>query len=234
MSFDAEKLKKRRRPVGLPFKIEKIGHVVLNTADIERAVRFYTEVLGFSVSDVYPESMVPGGMVFMRCNHDHHGVALVGSMKGGNPNNELNHLAFEVKSLDEVIRARDHLKKHKLAIDFEGRRRAGVQIAVEFRDPDNHRLEIFWGVDQVGSDGTVRPPAEWKWAHSLAEAIDDPVRGQDTTLYDPALARRMKAEKGKKGAALARSLATQNAKLGIAAAKQPTTQKTKRVAKKKR
>jgi hypothetical protein len=39
----------------------------------------------------------------------------------------------------------------------------------------------------VGSDGHVRPPAEWKWAHTLEEAIRDPVRGQDTTLADPAL-----------------------------------------------
>jgi catechol 2,3-dioxygenase-like lactoylglutathione lyase family enzyme len=203
MPFDADRLKARKRPPGLPFKINKIGHIVLNTADMERAVRFYTEVLGFSVSDVYPESMVPGGMVFMRCNHDHHGVALVGIMKGKNPNNELNHLAFEVKSLDEVIRAREHLKKHKVQVDFEGRRRAGVQIAVEFRDPDNHRLEIYWGVDQVGAEGYVRPASEWKWAHSLEEAVNDPVRGQDTALYDPALTKRMKKAKPKKAPARA-------------------------------
>ena len=48
---------------------------------MERSVRFYTEVLGFEISDIYPDEMVPGGMVFMRFNEDHHGVALVGSMK---------------------------------------------------------------------------------------------------------------------------------------------------------
>ncbi|MFI4988303.1 MAG: VOC family protein, partial [Alphaproteobacteria bacterium] len=42
-----------RRPAGLPFRIGKIGHVVLNVSDLERSVRFYTQVLGFSVSDVY-------------------------------------------------------------------------------------------------------------------------------------------------------------------------------------
>jgi hypothetical protein len=90
-------------------------------------------------------------------------------------------------TLDEVILARDHLKKHGVPIDFEGRRRAGVQIAVEFRDPDNHRLEIFWGLDQVGSDGQARPAHEWKGARSLKEAIANPVRGQDTSLRNPAL-----------------------------------------------
>jgi catechol 2,3-dioxygenase len=181
MAMDYDRLKTLKRPHGLPFRISKIGHVVLNVSDLARSVEFYTQVLGFSVSDVYPEAMVPGGMVFMRCNADHHGVALVGSMKGASPNIELNHFAFEVGTLDEVLRARDHLQKHKVQIDFEGRRRAGVQIAVEFRDPDGHRLEIFWGLDQVGSNGTVRPPEEWKWSHSLEDAIRDPVRGQDTS-----------------------------------------------------
>jgi catechol 2,3-dioxygenase len=187
MPVDVEKLKQLKRPQGLPFRINKIGHVVLNCSDLKRSVEFYTQVLGFQVSDVYPEEMVPGGMVFMRCASDHHGVALVGSMTAASPNVELNHFAFEVGTLDEVVRARNHLKKHKVQIDFEGRRRAGVQIAVEFRDPDGHRLEIYWGLDQVGSDGHVRPPSEWKGAHSLAEAIRNPVRGQDTTLADPTL-----------------------------------------------
>ena len=64
---------------------------------------------------------------------------------------------------------------------------AGCQLAVEFRDPDNHRLEIYWGIDQIGSEGHVRPSTEWKGAQSLEEAIAEPVRGQDTTLHDPAL-----------------------------------------------
>jgi catechol 2,3-dioxygenase-like lactoylglutathione lyase family enzyme len=179
--------KRLQRPLGLPFRIAKLGHVVLNVGDLERSVKFYTQVLGFAVSDVYAPELVPGGMVFMRYNADHHGVALVGSLTRPSDSFELNHLAFEVATLDEVLRARDHLRRHGVAIDFEGRRRAGCQIAVEFRDPDGHRLEIYWGVDQVGSDGAVRPQAEWKGARSLAAAIADPVRGQDTTLQDATL-----------------------------------------------
>jgi catechol 2,3-dioxygenase-like lactoylglutathione lyase family enzyme len=186
---DVERLKSLKRPQGLPFRIGKIGHVVLNVSDLERSVRFYTEILGFSVSDVYPPEMMPGGMVFMRCNADHHGVALVGTLRETSPHEELNHLAFEVATLDEVLRARDHLRRQGIVIDFEGRRRAGCQIAVEFRDPDGHRLEIYWGLDQVGSDGHVRPASEWKGAKSLDEAIDNPVRGQDTSLHDATLRR---------------------------------------------
>jgi catechol 2,3-dioxygenase len=210
--FDAAKLEAMQRPTGLPFRIGKIGHVVLHCRDIERTVRFYTEILGFAVSDVYPNDMVPGGMVFMRCNSDHHGIGFVGCMPEQSQHIELNHIAFEVATLDEVLRARDHLQRHGVALDFEGRRRAGSQISVEFDDPDGHRLEIFWGLDKVGSDGRIRPAAEWKWAHSLEDAIADPCAGQDTSLADPALLRQRSDDEKRRN--LEHSLKTQAAKLG--------------------
>jgi catechol 2,3-dioxygenase-like lactoylglutathione lyase family enzyme len=183
--IDVDELKGLARPKGMPFRIGKLGHVVINVRDVARSVHFYTEMLGFEVSDIYPDEMVPGGMAFLRCNPDHHGIALVGSMTAASENVELNHIAFEVATLEEVIRARDHLLRHGVAIDFEGRRRAGCQLAVEFRDPDNHRLEIYWGIDQIGSDGRARPREEWKGMRGLEAAIADPVRGQDTTLHTP-------------------------------------------------
>src|ERR1700752_2378441 len=121
--YEPERVKRLERPHGLPFRIAKLGHVVLNVRDVERSARFYTEVLGFQISDVYPEEMVPGGMVFWRCNPDHHGIALVGSMTAQAANVELNHIPFEVPTLDEVIRARDHLQLHRVKIHFGGRGR---------------------------------------------------------------------------------------------------------------
>jgi len=186
-SDEARAVRETAPPTGLPFNITKLGHVVLMVQDLKRSVDFYTQILGFRVSDVYPDTMMPGGMVFMRCNTDHHGVALVGQGETDAKNIELHHLAFEVATLDEVIRARDHLQKYQVKIDFEGRRRAGVQVAVEFRDPDNHSLEIYWGLDQIGSNGQARPPEEWREALSLKDAVADPPVGQDTTLADAAL-----------------------------------------------
>src|ERR1700739_1283353 len=123
--YDPDRVRSLRRRQGHPFHIGKLGHVVLNVRDVERSARFYTEVLGFEVSDVYPEEMVPGGMVFLRYNTDHHGVALVGSLKGPAANADLNHIAFEVAALDEVVRAYNHLRRNRVQIDFAGRRRAG-------------------------------------------------------------------------------------------------------------
>ena len=144
--MDAQEVGKMHRPQGMPFRCNKIGHVALYVKDPFASAKFYTEVMGFSVSDAYDSNMMPGGTVFLRCSADHHGVAL-----------------------------------------FEGRRRAGCQLAIEFTDPDGHNLEIYWDIDQVGSDGRVRPAEEWKGATSLEAAIADPVVGQDPTVQDRSL-----------------------------------------------
>ncbi len=174
-------------PDDLPFRIRKIGHVVLRASNLERSVAFYTGILGFRVSDVYPEEMMPGGMVFMRCNTDHHGLALVGGMAAASTGSELHHMAFEVETLDEVFRARRRLRERGVPLNFQGRRRAGAQIAVEFLDPDGHQLEIYWGLDQLGDRDTARPASEWRWAHTLEEAIANPPPGQVLPPIDPCL-----------------------------------------------
>jgi catechol 2,3-dioxygenase len=170
-------------PAGLPFTVRKLGHVVLRVQDLQRSVAFYTGVLGFRVSDVYPDSMMKGGMVFLRCNADHHCLALVGGMKEDASAKELHHLAFELATLEELVRSREHLRKHGGKIDYEGRRRAGCHIAVECRVPDTPVLGLVWGLDLVGSDARVRPPEEWREEATLEEAIAHAPPGQDTTRH---------------------------------------------------
>ncbi len=188
-SDEAEAVRAKAPDGPLPFDIRKIGHVVLFVTDFDRSIDFYTKILGFRVSDYYPDTMMDGRMVFMRCNADHHGVALVGAGNAPASRSGIHHMAFEVDSIDEVLAARDHLEAHDVPIDFLGRRRAGAQVAVEFRDPDGHCLEIYWGLDQVDGDGKVRSPDEWREVFSLEEAVDNPPPGQDTTLADPSLRR---------------------------------------------
>jgi catechol 2,3-dioxygenase len=174
----------------LPFAVRKLGHVVVNVADLEKSRRFYTEVLGFQPTDIYGDDKMPGGMVFLRCNGDHHCLALIGGAPpAGDAKRTLHHLAFELATLDEVFRARDHLKRHGAKIVYEGRRRAGCQVSVEFLDPDGHHLELFWGLDQIGTDGRVRPAAEWRQTATLEDAVRFAPPGQDTTLHDASLKR---------------------------------------------
>ena len=159
----------------------------VRSAAIDRFLRHHAGAQGF---DVYSEDLMPGGMVFLRFNADHHGVALVGGLQESARGRDLHHFAFEVATLDEVFHVRNHLRAHGVPIVFEGRRRAGVQIAVEFTDPDGHNLEIYWGMDRIDVDQRVRPPSEWRGATTLEEAVANPVRGQAPVVTDPSLTRR--------------------------------------------
>lgn len=171
------------RPAGIPFSIAKIGHVVLSVKDVGASVKFYTEILGCSVSDVYPDQLIPGKMAFLRFNNDHHGIGLIANAEAdGSGTRELHHIALEITSLDELVLAREYFRSRGVPIVREGRRRAGSQISVEIADPDGHAVELIWGMDQVGADGRVRPASEWKQNATLEEAIADVPPGQDTTL----------------------------------------------------
>jgi catechol 2,3-dioxygenase len=162
---------------GAPFQIQKLGHVVLNCTDLEASTRFYNQVLGFEITERYDSGLAPGGMVFLRCSPDHHNLALVGGAAPAAERN-LNHFALEVATLDEIFQARDWLRQQGVPIHFEGRRRAGCQISLEFSDPDGNHVELYWGVDKIGTHGGVRPSSEWRPARSLEEALANPVAGQ--------------------------------------------------------
>ena len=157
-----------------PIKVRKLGHLVYEVSDVDRSVKFWTEVLGFQISDVNDR-----GMVFLRCNADHHGIGLKPSTKKGKPDREtglmVEHLALEVESTDALLKARDYLKANNIPIVFEGRKGAGCNIALNFLDPDGHEFELYCSMDQVGENGRTRPKSGFKPAQGLEAAINDPV-----------------------------------------------------------
>jgi catechol 2,3-dioxygenase-like lactoylglutathione lyase family enzyme len=75
----------------------EISHIAINVNHAGEACRFYTERLGFHVSDRYAERGV-----FMRCaaSGNHHHLFL---MNGREPGIKFNHLAFKVRDVHEVI-----------------------------------------------------------------------------------------------------------------------------------
>ena len=72
----------------------KLNHVVLNTPDIDRVVEFYTDILGFKVSDWSEHQMA-----FLRCNKRHHSISFNQASYAS-----VNHIAYEVDGIDELMR----------------------------------------------------------------------------------------------------------------------------------
>jgi catechol 2,3-dioxygenase-like lactoylglutathione lyase family enzyme len=157
-----------------PIQIKKLGHMVYEVSDIERSTRFWTEILGFEVSD--RNEM---GMVFLRNGTDHHSIALVpGKHKErAKPADGLrfHHLAMEVPDVATLFEARTFLREHGVKIFYEGRRGPGGNIGLEFEDPDGYPFEIYANMDQVGSDGKPRPPEQWSRAVTLEAALENPL-----------------------------------------------------------
>ena len=161
-----------------PVKVRKIGHVVYRVSDVERSVKFWTEILGFKESDRNEH-----GMVFLRNASDHHTVALVGTEPGAklhDPNDRkelgMHHFAMEVGSVDELFKIRDFLKSKGVTITYEGRRGPGSNPGVEFLDPDGYQLELYADMEQIGWEGKSRPSRLWSRASSLEEVVANPVR----------------------------------------------------------
>lgn len=157
-----------------PIKVRKLGHLVYEVSDIQRSTAFWTEILGFSVSD-HNEI----GMVFLRSGSDHHAIALIPSQKTARPAEnaglQFNHLAMEVDDIDTLFRAREFLKARGVPIAFEGRKGPGGNAGIEFTDPDGYLFEIYCKMDQVGPDGRSRPAEQFDRVKSLEDAIARPL-----------------------------------------------------------
>jgi len=163
-----------------PIKSHKVSHVILNVADTERSVKFYTEILGFKVSD-----RNEFGMVFLRNGTDHHTVGFAPAPEGAVfPSAKeyvtLNHMALEVDSIEDLIKAREFLKEQGIPIHFEGRRGAGCNVGIEFKDPDGYSIELTCQMDQIPWDGEARPHDQHRRASSLEEAAANPLPAYDS------------------------------------------------------
>lgn len=159
-----------------PIKVKKLGHVVYEVSDVDRSTRFWTEIMGFHVSD-----RNENGMVFLHCAGDHHTIALVPSPGKKKPARDdqshlqIHHWAMEVDSIETLLKAREFLTSRGIEMSYEGRRGPGGNPGIEFKDPDGYTVEIYYGMDQIKEPGKARPAAQWKRARTLEEAIENPL-----------------------------------------------------------
>jgi catechol 2,3-dioxygenase-like lactoylglutathione lyase family enzyme len=159
-----------------PFKIRRLGHFGFNLVNMEEGVRFYTELLGFRVSDVIdyssrassPEQLAglgdPRGY-FTRYGGDHHALVLFNQRvrealdtKGRyKPGVTINQITWQVGSLCEVGNAVQWFIQQGIKIQRSGRDMPGSNWHTYLYDPDGHTNELYYGIEQIGWNGHSKP-----------------------------------------------------------------------------
>ena len=127
----------------------RIGHVHLKVADLNRALVFYREVLGFELTQRYGS-----GAAFLSAGgyHHHIGLNIWQSHGGAWPppgTTGLYHFAILYPTRKALAVALKRVLEAE--IPLEGASDHGVSEAIYLRDPDGNGVELYWD----------RPPAEW-------------------------------------------------------------------------
>jgi len=152
-----------------PFKVRRLGHFGFNVTKIDECRRFYTDLLGFKISDEGP--MNAGH--FMRFGTDHHAFAMFGreAMEARaranpharpiKPDTTMNQITWQTQSLSEPTDAIDYFTERGIPLGRIGRDGAGSNWATYFFDPDGHHNELYYGIEQIGWNGRSKP-AEYR------------------------------------------------------------------------
>ena len=115
-----------------------LSHVVLHSPNHKSLLKFYEDVLGFKLSDWIGEFMV-----FLRCNPAHHRLAIM----PGKPS--LNHVAFDVASVDEMMRGLGRLMKAGVTLSWgPGRHTAGNNTFTYYLTPNGNAVEYTSDVEE--------------------------------------------------------------------------------------
>jgi catechol 2,3-dioxygenase-like lactoylglutathione lyase family enzyme len=145
-------LPNRRAPSLLrtgPARPRKLGHVFIGSVDAPTSRGFFTDGLGFKLSDE-----VRDAATFMRCSTDHHNVVV-----GPAPVNYLHHSSWEVTDIDEIGRGAKavldgHPERHTWGA---GRLWVGANYFYYLRDPAGNMTEYYADMDEITDDQLWKP-----------------------------------------------------------------------------
>ncbi|MER2510380.1 VOC family protein [Amaricoccus sp.] len=127
----------------------RVGHVHLKVADLDRAIAFYSGVLGFELQQKYGDQAA-----FLSAGGYHHHIGLnTWESRGGRPpapgTTGLFHTAFLYPTRADLADALRRLTAAGIRLD--GASDHGVSQALYLRDPDGNGVELYWD----------RPETEW-------------------------------------------------------------------------
>ena len=148
-------------------KVEGIDHVAVNVRDLDKSLKFYTEVLGLKVTGREPSK--PGVEYFLDC-----GPSLIGLIQAKDTDNPYpfreeglgaNHFSFRVRSgdFDQIV---SHLEAHGVNIAFAKKRPKSWSLY--FYDLDGNKLEMTaWpvedGIAQEKIQKLIYDPQKKNW-----------------------------------------------------------------------
>jgi catechol 2,3-dioxygenase-like lactoylglutathione lyase family enzyme len=176
-----------------PFKVRRLGHFGFNLVNVEEGRRFYTELLGFRISDFNdpsaraqsPEQLTgmgdPRGF-FLHHGGDHHSFVMfnkrvreaLDTRRRFAPGVTINQITWQVGSLQEVGQAIPWLKERGMTIQRAGRDMPGSNWHTYFYDPDGHTNELYYGIEQIGWNGESRPDRMYTHERHFRYAPDLP------------------------------------------------------------
>jgi glyoxalase/bleomycin resistance protein/dioxygenase superfamily protein len=156
---DAQRINVSQRPARVPARVQRLGHLVVQTTKYLETLNWYLDNLGMVVSDFlfFPGQRERGPtMSFIRCDRgstatDHHTLAVALG-----PANRYVHSAYQVSDLDALAVGGEYLRERGYSRSWGiGRHIQGSQIFDYWRDPDGFLVEHFADGDQF--DNTVEP-----------------------------------------------------------------------------
>lgn len=121
----------------------RLNHAVLFVADLDRSVRFYTDVFGMDVITREPRA----NAAFLRLprSGNHHDLGLFGVGPAAEPKRRgaigLYHLAWQLDTIDELADARQSLLD---AGAYVGESSHGATKSLYGADPDGNEFELMW------------------------------------------------------------------------------------------
>lgn len=132
----------------------RLQHVVFASTDIARQLAFYTEVLGFALSDRVVDDQGRLKTAFVRCSRDHHSLAVFAAAES-----RLDHHCYEAGDWSLIRDWADHFAGYRMPLKWgPGRHGPGNNLFLFVHDPDGNWVEISAELEQVHED---RPVGDW-------------------------------------------------------------------------
>ena len=119
----------------------KLSHAFINVADIDKVVPFYTDILGFQITDRGQIGDDIAAVFMSQDPENHHQIALAQTLKDGGATRNLGHVAFRMGTLADLRALKRRLAEESVEVRREISH--GNAWSLYFADPEGNGIECF-------------------------------------------------------------------------------------------